>query len=87
MYSIVSRHAPGQPEMLLDFVPDVPKPEYASTLRLLHSYLPLCWEYEPRKRPPISLVRRQAFMFSFDEDAGDSVVVRLSANRIPGWNA
>ncbi|KAG8955094.1 hypothetical protein FRC04_009551 [Tulasnella sp. 424] len=76
-YSIVQREAPGQPDMLLSLVADVPKPEYASTLRLLHSYLPLCWEYEPRKRPSISLPRRQVFMFSFEDDAGDSVVATL----------
>ncbi|KAG8974265.1 hypothetical protein FRC05_007689 [Tulasnella sp. 425] len=75
--SIIQRKAPGQPDMLLSLVPDAPKPEYASTLRLLHSYLPLCWEYEPKKRPPISLLRHQVFMFSFEEDAGDSVVATL----------
>ncbi|KAG8955098.1 hypothetical protein FRC04_009555 [Tulasnella sp. 424] len=75
--SIFQRKAPGQPDMLLSLVPDAPKPEYASTLRLLYSYLPLCWEYEPNKRPPISLLRRQVFMFSFEDDVGDSVVATL----------
>ncbi|KIO17629.1 hypothetical protein M407DRAFT_32688 [Tulasnella calospora MUT 4182] len=75
--SLVNRDSPGRSEMLLDLVPDAPKPEYASTLRLLHSYIPLCWEYEPRKRPSISLLRQQAFMFSFEIDAGDSVVATL----------
>ncbi|KAG8974266.1 hypothetical protein FRC05_007690, partial [Tulasnella sp. 425] len=75
--SIIQRKAPGQPDMLLSLVPDAPKPEYASSLRLLHSYLPLCWEYEPNKRPPISLIRRQVFMFSFEDDIGDSVVATL----------
>ncbi|KAG8915075.1 hypothetical protein FRC00_008153 [Tulasnella sp. 408] len=63
--------------MLLDLVPDAPKEEYASTLRFLVPYLPLCWEYEPIKRPPISLLRRQVFMFSFEEEAGESVVQTL----------
>ncbi|KIO21817.1 hypothetical protein M407DRAFT_28585 [Tulasnella calospora MUT 4182] len=75
--SIIKRESPGRPEMLLDLVPDAPKPEYASTLRLLHSYIPLCWEYEPRMRPSITLVRRQAFMFSFEGDVGNSVVATL----------
>ncbi|KAG8974268.1 hypothetical protein FRC05_007692 [Tulasnella sp. 425] len=75
--SIIQRKLPGQPDILLSLVPDAPKPEYASTLRLLHSYLPLCWEYEPKKRPPISLLRCQVFMFSFEDDAGDSVVATL----------
>ncbi|KAG8916810.1 hypothetical protein FRC01_002860 [Tulasnella sp. 417] len=75
--ALFRRNAPGQPESLLDLVPDASKPEYASTLRLLHSYIPLCWEYEPRKRPSTSLLRRQAFMFSFESDAGDSVVATL----------
>ncbi|KAG8974267.1 hypothetical protein FRC05_007691 [Tulasnella sp. 425] len=75
--SIIQRKAPGQPDILLSLVPNAPKPEYASTLRLLHSYLPLCWEYEPKKRPSISLLRRQVFMFSFEDDAGDSVVATL----------
>ncbi|KAG8955100.1 Receptor-interacting serine/threonine-protein kinase 3 [Tulasnella sp. 424] len=75
--SLIQRKAPGQPDMLLSLIPDAPKPEYASTLRLLHSYLPLCWEYEPKKRPPISLLRCQVFMFSFEDDAGGSVVATL----------
>ncbi|KAG8916809.1 hypothetical protein FRC01_002859 [Tulasnella sp. 417] len=75
--SMINRDPPGPPETLLDLVPGAPKPEYASTLRLLHSFIPLCWDYEPRKRPQISLVRRQAFMFSFESDAGDSVVATL----------
>ncbi|KAG8974269.1 hypothetical protein FRC05_007693 [Tulasnella sp. 425] len=75
--SIIRREAPGPLDKILDLVPSAPKPEYASTLRLLHSYLPLCWDYEPRQRPPISLLRRQVFMFSFEDDAGDSVVATL----------
>ncbi|KAG8955091.1 hypothetical protein FRC04_009548 [Tulasnella sp. 424] len=76
-YSIVSRKAPGQPDVLLGLVPDAPKQEDASALRLLHSYLPLCWDYEPRQRPPISLVRRQVFMDSSVDGAGESVVATL----------
>ncbi|KAG8917003.1 hypothetical protein FRC01_002726 [Tulasnella sp. 417] len=75
--ALLRRNAPGRAESLLDLVPDASKPEYASTLRLLHSYIPLCWEYEPRKRPSTSLLRRQALMFSFESDPGDSVVATL----------
>lgn len=83
IFSIIRRSAPGELDLLLGLVPDAPKPEYASTLRLLHSYLPLCWDSEPRKRPPMSLLRRQAFMFSFENDAGDSVVVRVPPYLLP----
>lgn len=73
--AMINRDPPGQPTIILDLVSNAPGPEYASTLRLLHSYIPLCWEYEPNKRPPISLLRRQAFIFSFERDEGDPVVV------------
>lgn len=78
IYSILHRRVPGRAELLLDLVPRAPKPEYASTLRLLHSYLPLCWRYEPIKRPRTSALRQQVFMFSFEEEVGDSVVVRFT---------
>ncbi|KAG9027114.1 hypothetical protein FS837_004372 [Tulasnella sp. UAMH 9824] len=77
VYALLQRQPPASPARLLSLVPEAPKPEYASTLRLLHSYIPICWDSEPRKRPSISLVRRQAFMFSFETDAGDSVVATL----------
>ncbi|KAG9040421.1 hypothetical protein FS837_000673 [Tulasnella sp. UAMH 9824] len=76
-HSMVDCRAPGPTDLLLDLVPAAPKPEYASTLRLLHSYLPLCWEYEPMNRPQISLLRRHVFMFSFEDEAGSSVVTTL----------
>ncbi|KAG8949025.1 hypothetical protein FRC04_009099 [Tulasnella sp. 424] len=75
--SIVNRKAPGQPDLILDLVPDAPKPEDGSALRSLHYYLPLCWDYEPKKRPRASIIRQQVFMFSFEADAGDSVVATL----------
>ncbi|KAG8955092.1 hypothetical protein FRC04_009549 [Tulasnella sp. 424] len=75
--SFIDRRAPGRLDTLLDLVPDAPTPAYAFTLRLLHSYLPLCWDYKPRERPPISVLRRQVFRFYFEDDAGNSVVATL----------
>ncbi|KAG9024496.1 hypothetical protein FS837_005343 [Tulasnella sp. UAMH 9824] len=77
IYALMQQEPPASPARLLGLVPEAPKPEFASTLRLLHSYIPICWEYEPRKRPSISLVRQQAFVFSFESDVGDSVVATL----------
>ncbi|KAG8897139.1 hypothetical protein FRC00_004765 [Tulasnella sp. 408] len=73
LLALFRREQLASPARILGLLPEAPKPEYASTLRLLHSYIPICWEYEPRKRPSISLVRRQAFVFSFENDMGDSV--------------
>lgn len=79
--SLLKGESPGEYNLLLSLVPDASKPEHASTLRLLHSYLPLCWASEPRKRPLISVLLRQVFMFSFESDPGDSVVVRAISYR------
>ncbi|KAG8921590.1 hypothetical protein FRC01_000177 [Tulasnella sp. 417] len=76
--SIFRLLSPGRPEELLGLVPEAHLPEHASTLRLLHSYIPLVWDYEPRKRPPISLLRRQVFLFSSEAETGDSVVGTLA---------
>ncbi|KAG9036571.1 hypothetical protein FS837_001642 [Tulasnella sp. UAMH 9824] len=73
----LKRALPAPPERLLSLVPQAPKPEYASSLRFLHTHITRSWEYEPRNRPSISLVRQQAFVFSFESDAGNSVVASL----------
>ncbi|KAG8901763.1 hypothetical protein FRC00_004817 [Tulasnella sp. 408] len=75
--SIIKRCVPGRPEMLLELVPDAPEPKDATALRLFYSYFPLCWEYEPQKRPPISLLHRQVSIFSFVGDTGGSVAATL----------
>ncbi|KAG8993054.1 hypothetical protein FRB90_000802 [Tulasnella sp. 427] len=59
MLALSRGQIPAQPDKLLDLLATGPAPEYASTLRLLHSYLPLCWAIEPGKRPTISLLNRQ----------------------------
>ncbi|KAG8915079.1 hypothetical protein FRC00_008157, partial [Tulasnella sp. 408] len=77
LISIINREVPGQPETLLNLVPDAPQPEHAITLRLLYSYLPSCWDYEPTKRPSISLLRHEAIKVSYGREAGRSVVATL----------
>ncbi|KAG9041839.1 hypothetical protein FS837_011688 [Tulasnella sp. UAMH 9824] len=71
------RQPPAPPTQLLRLVPQANKREYASTLRLLHTWIPPCWEYEPSNRPSISLIRQQVFVSSFESDPRDSVVATL----------
>lgn len=84
LYSFMNRKAPGRLDRLLDLVPDAPTPEYAATLRLLDLYLPRCWQYEPSMRPFISVLRQKVFKFSFEDDAGNSVGVRVSTYLLLG---
>lgn len=86
---MINRKVPGRPEILLDLVPEALEPKHASTLRSLHSYLPLCWEYDPRKRLSISLLHQKAFLLSLDgiSEGSQAVVVCVLLNPIPGRQA
>ncbi|KAG9035107.1 hypothetical protein FS837_002031 [Tulasnella sp. UAMH 9824] len=50
---------PGDRDLLLRLASDACKSDCASGLRFLHSYIRLCWDFDPRKRPQISTFRQQ----------------------------
>ncbi|KAG8897623.1 hypothetical protein FRC01_011243, partial [Tulasnella sp. 417] len=50
---------PGDRDLLLRLASDACHPDCASGLRFLHSYIRLCWDFDPKKRPQISTFRQQ----------------------------
>ncbi|KAG8928843.1 hypothetical protein FRC00_001629 [Tulasnella sp. 408] len=50
---------PGDRDLLLRLASEACKPDCAAGLRFLHSYIRLCWDFDPQKRPQISTFRQQ----------------------------